>query len=134
MLIVVSACGGTMDGGSERTPDAVADGIAVFVEDPGAHWASDANRLTAAIQSALGYWGAAPGTLAGWTIRIQPGGGGLTDTAAHVISMGDELGPCVDALPMTHEVGHAALYLATGDPDPHHRDLRWNKIRPPMCR
>jgi hypothetical protein len=129
--LAASGCGGE----EEASPPAlVTNEVAVFVDDPEATWAgTGGSELSALLSFSVTYWGGSGNALAGWSLHIHHGGGGSTNVESRSMSMGTELGPCVGALPVPHEVGHAMLYLLTGDPDGHHTDPRWKTLPRPGC-
>lgn len=125
------ACGGQ----PEAPPTLVANEVAIYVDDPEATWAeAGGSDFSALLSFSVAYWGGKGNALVGWSLHIHGGGGGSTDVEGRSMSMGVEIGPCVKALPIPHEVGHAMLYLQTGDPDRHHTDPRWDTLPLPGCR
>jgi hypothetical protein len=91
-------------------------------------------RVRAAAADGARWWGADPAILDGWSVVVLDGAfacgdlaaaGGCTVIAEREIRVSTELGPCVDVLPLAHEVGHVALLAASGDADARHADPRW---------
>ncbi len=94
-------------------------------------------RVRAAAEEGVRWWGADPAILDGWAVVVVDGAfacgslaaaGGCTLVAEREIRVSTELGPCGAALPVAHEVGHVALWAATGDPDARHADARWAEL------
>lgn len=91
-------------------------------------------RVRAAAADGARWWGESPAILDGWSVVVvdgafecgsATGAGGCTVIAEREIRVSTELGPCVDVLPLAHEVGHVALWVATRDFDAGHSDPRW---------
>jgi hypothetical protein len=91
-------------------------------------------RVRAAAADGARWWGADPAILDGWSVVVVDGAftcgrlasaGGCTLVEEREIRVSTDLGPCVGALPVAHEVGHVALWTATGDADARHADPRW---------
>ena len=101
-----------------------------------AHRADLDERARAVAAAAAGWWGASLSDLDGWTLAVidppleAPDAGGLTLFGRARIEVSTAFGPCVEAAPIPHEIGHAVLFVTTGDPDSHHLDSRWRFVRP----
>jgi hypothetical protein len=100
------------------------------------------DRVRAAAADGARWWGADVAILDGWSVVVFDGGiecgsvtaaGGCTVIAEREIRVSTELGPCVDLLPLAHEVGHVALWRATGDVDGRHADPRWATLASETC-
>lgn len=126
LLLVLSACGAELEAPAPLQVEVASSAPWAAAPDTDA-------RIRARVELSLAYWQAPPEVLDGWTLALTDdacaysGGraGGCAIMHERRIEVSTSFGPCPEAAPIAHEVGHVAIDAETGDPDGDHSDPRW---------